>query len=77
MRVNSGAPNATCLFLIDCLPGTQILRTNSLPPLECSLMSRFFGYEVSTEGDSFLVAFHEPGDAVAFALAVQQGEIHA
>jgi class 3 adenylate cyclase len=34
-------------------------------------MTHFFGYEVSTEGDAFLVAFHEPFDAVAWCLCVQ------
>jgi hypothetical protein len=34
-------------------------------------MTRFFGYEVSTEGDAFLAAFHEPFDAVAWCLSVQ------
>jgi class 3 adenylate cyclase len=34
-------------------------------------MTQFFGYEVSTEGDAFLVAFHEPFDAVAWCLCVQ------
>ena len=35
------------------------------------LMGAFYGYEVSTEGDAFLVAFHEPFDAVAWCLATQ------
>ena len=35
------------------------------------LMGNFYGYEVSTEGDAFLVAFHEPFDAVAWCLGVQ------
>jgi class 3 adenylate cyclase len=34
-------------------------------------MSNFYGYEVSTEGDAFLVAFHEPFDACAWCLATQ------
>ena len=34
-------------------------------------LARFRGYEVSTEGDAFLVAFREPFDAAAFCLAVQ------
>ena len=35
------------------------------------MMGNFYGYEVSTEGDAFLVAFHEPFDAVAWCLAIQ------
>lgn len=34
-------------------------------------MAQFFGYEVQTEGDAFLVAFHEPFDAVAWCLTTQ------
>lgn len=37
-----------------------------------SKLSDFHGYEVSTEGDSFLVAFHEPADAIAWAITTQQ-----
>ncbi|CAG9461611.1 unnamed protein product [Pedinophyceae sp. YPF-701] len=35
-------------------------------------LGRWFGYEVTTEGDSFLLAFHEPADAVGWCLSVQQ-----
>jgi class 3 adenylate cyclase len=35
------------------------------------MMGNFYGYEVSTEGDAFLVAFHDPFDAVAWCLATQ------
>ena len=35
-------------------------------------LSAFHGYEVNTEGDSFLIAFHEPADAIAWAITVQQ-----
>ena len=37
-----------------------------------SRLSDFHGYEVTTEGDSFLIAFHEPADAVAWAVTMQQ-----
>ena len=37
-----------------------------------SQLSRFHGYEVTTEGDSFLIAFHEPADAIAWAITMQQ-----
>lgn len=36
-----------------------------------SLISRYCGHEVTTEGDSFIVAFHEAIDAVAWALHLQ------
>jgi hypothetical protein len=34
--------------------------------------SRYCGFEVTTEGDSFTVAFHDAFDAVSWALAMQQ-----
>ena len=37
-----------------------------------SLMVLHHGYEVWTEGDAFLVAFHTPEDASAWSMAVQQ-----
>ena len=38
----------------------------------------FGGYEVTTEGDAFLVAFHDPAEAVGYCLTVQlalQGDL--
>ena len=35
-------------------------------------MVHYNGYEVCTEGDAFLVAFHTPEDACAWCVAVQQ-----
>lgn len=37
-----------------------------------SKLASFHGYEVNTEGDSFLIAFHEPADAIAWAITMQQ-----
>jgi class 3 adenylate cyclase len=40
-------------------------------------LADFAGYEVTTEGDAFLVAFHHPAEAVGYCLTVQlalQGE---
>ncbi|KAK9869016.1 hypothetical protein WJX84_000276 [Apatococcus fuscideae] len=37
-----------------------------------TLTGRYFGYEVTTEGDSFTMAFHDPIDAVAWCMHVQQ-----
>ncbi|KAK9863985.1 hypothetical protein WJX84_001650 [Apatococcus fuscideae] len=38
----------------------------------CPHARRYFGYEVTTEGDSFTMAFHDPIDAVAWCMHVQQ-----
>ena len=35
-------------------------------------MVRFNGYEISTEGDAFTIAFHDAADAVAWSIATQQ-----
>lgn len=40
-----------------------------------SLISRYCGHEVTTEGDSFIVAFHEAMDAVAWSLHLQVGAL--
>lgn len=35
------------------------------------LMSTHHGYEVMTEGDAFIIAFHEPRDAIMYCLHTQ------
>ncbi len=35
------------------------------------------GYEVKTEGDSFMVAFHSPVSAMWWCIFVQEGLLHA
>ena len=35
-------------------------------------MARFNGYEISTEGDAFTIAFHDAADALAWSIATQQ-----
>jgi class 3 adenylate cyclase len=37
-----------------------------------SLLLKHYGHEVTTEGDSFTMVFHEPLDSVSWCLAVQQ-----
>ena len=37
-----------------------------------SRLSEFYGYECMTEGDAFLLAFHEAKDAAAWAMTTQQ-----
>ena len=36
-------------------------------------LAKFGGYEVATEGDAFLIAFHTSGNAVAYAASTQPG----
>ncbi|KAG1668893.1 hypothetical protein FOA52_016062 [Chlamydomonas sp. UWO 241] len=40
-------------------------------------LARFHGYEQATEGDSFLLAFHTPCDALRFAVQLQAGLLSA
>ncbi|KAL0031937.1 hypothetical protein WJX79_006910 [Trebouxia sp. C0005] len=40
-------------------------------------LPKFGGYEVATEGDAFLIAFHTPGKAVGWAAATQQSLLTA
>ncbi|KAG1658835.1 hypothetical protein FOA52_008260 [Chlamydomonas sp. UWO 241] len=40
-------------------------------------LARFYGYEQATEGDSFLLAFHTPSDALGFAVQLQAGLLSA
>lgn len=35
-----------------------------------ALLARYYGYEVTTEGDSFTMAFHDPVDAVHYAYRI-------
>lgn len=37
-----------------------------------SQLGQYNGYEVTTEGDAFLLAFHEASDAIAWSVATQQ-----
>ncbi|KAG1664272.1 hypothetical protein FOA52_009774 [Chlamydomonas sp. UWO 241] len=40
-------------------------------------LAHFHGYEQATEGDSFLLAFHTPSDALGFAVELQAGLLAA
>jgi len=42
-----------------------------------SMLCRYCGYEVTTEGDSFTIAFHDAFDAVCWSLAMQQAMLEA
>lgn len=41
------------------------------------LLARYFGFEVTTEGDAFQFVFHHAADAVAYAVAAQQALLTA
>ena len=47
------------------------------PGLTLTTWRRFWGYEMSTEGDCFVHAFHDPMDAVAWAITTQQALLTA
>ncbi|CAG9465154.1 unnamed protein product [Pedinophyceae sp. YPF-701] len=83
-RKRAGPPRGgkeTTMLLTDVEDSTLMWETR---PREMSLanalhdaiirkhLSRWHGYEVTTEGDSFLLAFHDPVDALGYAIAVQQ-----
>ena len=45
-----------------------------------ALLARYYGYEVTTEGDSFTMSFHDPVDAVhihAFMFSFQRSIVTA
>jgi class 3 adenylate cyclase len=41
------------------------------------LLEAHRGYESATEGDSFILAFHSPSDALAYAVAAQKALLAA
>ena len=41
------------------------------------LLGRYYGFEVTTEGDAFQFSFHQAADAVAYAVAAQQALLTA
>jgi class 3 adenylate cyclase len=42
-----------------------------------SLLDKHNGYESATEGDSFILAFHSPSDALAYSIEAQQALLMA
>ncbi|KXZ51008.1 hypothetical protein GPECTOR_14g25 [Gonium pectorale] len=44
---------------------------------EWDTLAKWHGYEVQTEGDAFLVAFHEPADAVGWCITSQLALLNA
>jgi class 3 adenylate cyclase len=42
-----------------------------------ALLDKHNGYESATEGDSFIIAFHSPAAAIAFAAAAQKALLTA
>lgn len=74
-----------CIVCLCPLAGFERLYQRPQPPLnaapdtasasfkfKCSPFCRYCGFEVTTEGDSFTIAFHDAFDAVSWALAMQQ-----
>ncbi|KAK9791857.1 hypothetical protein WJX73_005571 [Symbiochloris irregularis] len=73
------------LVLTDVEASTELWEWDRLSMMEAiaihdrimrSNLRRFQGYEVSTEGDAFLLVFHDPADAIAYTIATQQA-LHA
>lgn len=42
-----------------------------------ALLARYYGYEVTTEGDSFTMAFHDPVDAVSTSSCATAARVQA
>ena len=79
MRAGEGKP--ATLVLTDIEGSTELWEWDAVTMMTAinlhdriirTQLAQYHGYEVSTEGDAFLLVFHEPSDAVAWAVACQQ-----
>ena len=78
---NAGIGKPVTLVLTDVEGSTALWEWNHAATDEAinvhdhvmrSLLTKYHGYEITTEGDAFLLALHEPTDAVAWCMATQQ-----
>ncbi|KAG1669083.1 hypothetical protein FOA52_004002 [Chlamydomonas sp. UWO 241] len=77
----------TTLVVTDIMGSTPLWETLAPGVMECALathnavvrraLGKWSGYEQATEGDSFLLAFHTPSDALGFALHLQTSLLEA
>lgn len=78
MKLLHNTEPPTCHLCVPCcaFPQLSFLLPSPFAALRL-LAARYCGYEVTTEGDSFTVAFHDAFDAVCWALAMQQAMMEA
>ncbi|KAG1676736.1 hypothetical protein FOA52_005025 [Chlamydomonas sp. UWO 241] len=77
----------TTLVVTDIMGSTPLWETLGSGVMECALathnavvrqaLGKWSGYEQATEGDSFVLAFHTPSDALGFAIQLQTGLLEA
>jgi hypothetical protein len=77
----------TTLVVSDIMESTALWETLAPGVMECAVathntvvrqaVGRWNGYEQATEGDSFLLAFHNPSDALGFAMQLQASLLEA
>ncbi|KAG1660713.1 hypothetical protein FOA52_014333 [Chlamydomonas sp. UWO 241] len=77
----------TTLVVTDIMDSTALWESLAPGVMECAVAThntvvrqaqdRWNGYEQATEGDSFLLAFHNPSDALGFALQLQMNLLEA
>ncbi|CAB9520914.1 Adenylate cyclase [Seminavis robusta] len=68
--VSTDIQGSTALWEADERAMLQALRLHD--QIMRKTMAEHYGYECETEGDAFIMAFHEPSHAIAFGLALQQ-----
>ncbi|KAG1676448.1 hypothetical protein FOA52_002268 [Chlamydomonas sp. UWO 241] len=77
----------TTLVVTDIMDSTVLWETLGPGVMECAIAThnaivrlalvKWSGYEQTTEGDSFLLAFHTPSDALGFAMQLQANLLEA
>ncbi|KAG1678409.1 hypothetical protein FOA52_015176 [Chlamydomonas sp. UWO 241] len=77
----------TALVVTDIMDSTPLWETLAPGVMECAVvthnaivrhaLAEWNGYEQATEGDSFLLAFHNPSDALGFAMQLQTSLLEA
>ncbi|GLC40308.1 hypothetical protein PLESTM_001047100 [Pleodorina starrii] len=86
-RGSPGVGPATTLLVTDIQDSTSLWESLQAEVMDAAvklhhrtireLLVRHAGYESATEGDSFILAFHRPDRALAFALAAQEALLAA